>query len=147
MSSRWGALQSSEVHRWMRGCEFPRLLHDMRELVRQQTIAGGRSGRIFAGRERNIAAERVGAGIDRARAGLRAGVGVNAHVGKIAPEALLEIAASIGRERRAAPASADAAATAPLAAEPVDRGLVRIVSSLSSSIDRRRIVSASSASH
>jgi hypothetical protein len=75
------------------------LLRDVRQLVRQQVKPGARLGRIAAGREGDIAAERVGVGVDRLRGGVRAGVVVDAHAREVAAEARLEVGPQRRRQR------------------------------------------------
>jgi hypothetical protein len=64
-------------------------LPHVRELVRQQPLAGGRSGRVAAGREGDVLADGVGAGGEGARGGGRRGIGVYPDAREVVPEAAL----------------------------------------------------------
>ena len=92
-----------------------RLLHDMRELMRDKVIALLSAGTILAGAEHDVRAERVGAGVDLLRrpGGLR--VGMNADPREVVTEALLHEGAGERCERGAGHAQHGLSVRDPLA--------------------------------
>jgi hypothetical protein len=73
----------------------------VRELVAQQLTAAPRAGRVAAGAEDDVVADRVGAGAGGARRRRGAGVVVDAYVAQVAAEPRLHVGAC-GRLERAA---------------------------------------------
>jgi hypothetical protein len=78
------------------------LLHDVRELVRDERIAEHRVRAVLARRERDVAADREGARGELRGRGAGARVGVDAHIAEVEAEGVLHAAADRAVERRAA---------------------------------------------
>jgi hypothetical protein len=76
------------------------LLHDVRQFVREQSLAGGRRRRIFAGAEDDVATCCVGPRLDCARCARRLAIGGDADAAEVVAEARFEMGAHVDRQRR-----------------------------------------------
>jgi hypothetical protein len=80
----------------------PRLLDDVRQLVRDKALPTGGVRRVLTGTERDVAADVVGVGVHGLRRPRRRGVRVDAHLGEIVPELRLQNGARFGIQRATA---------------------------------------------
>ena len=80
------------------------LLQHVGQFMRNEVAAGVVVGLVLAGAEVHVAAQRVGAGVQRLRRTRSAGAGVHAHVAEVRPHARLEKTAQAGGQCSAAAA-------------------------------------------
>ena len=78
-----------------------RLLHEVRQLVRQQFLTRACLRRVLTGAEHDIASDRVGERVDRARRIRGAGIRMHAHLAQITAETRLHHRACLTMERLA----------------------------------------------
>ena len=78
-----------------RGCDAAGLLHDVRQLMRQQRNAARSAGRVLVGAEYDVPTKRECQGVDRLRRRCRCRPGMHAHLAEIMLKARFHVPAGV----------------------------------------------------